>query len=136
MRYQCDVLIKDDLERVTTLFFDPDHRLRWQTNLKTIKPLEHDEGYMLTFSDGDATFDMKEVIKDNNLPNKVTTIYTVPGVFNECKHTFKKTTDGVLWTMDVLFEFDNNPFQKEDDFKCKTESGMHLFKRYIENLEY
>lgn len=136
MRYQCDVIIKDELSRVTTLFFDPSHRLKWQTNLVAIAPLDKEEGFTLTFSDGDATYDMKEVIKDKHLPNGVTTIYTVPGVFNECIHTFKETNEGVLWTMDVTFEFEKPPFQKEEDFKCKTESGMYLFKRYIENLEY
>jgi hypothetical protein len=136
MRYQCDVLIKDELPRVTTLFFDADHRLKWQTNLKTVTPLENNEGFILTFSDGDNTYDMLETIRDNNLPQSITTIYEVKGVYNECKHTFEQKEDGVLWTMDVLFKFDKAPFQTEHDFKCKTESGMHLFKRYIENLEY
>ncbi|MFP4287100.1 MAG: SRPBCC family protein [Candidatus Izemoplasmataceae bacterium] len=136
MRYQCQVLINDEISRVTTIFLDPTHRPKWQTNLKAIKPLEKDHGFILTFKDRDHTFEMKETIKDNHLPNSVTTIYEVPGVYNECKHNFSTTPKGTLWTMDVLFEFEDQPFQKEEDFICKTQSGMQLYKRYIENLEY
>lgn len=137
MEYQCKIMIDEKLEPISNIFLNHDLMLKWEHGLKRYEKVSDNPLiYHLIFESDGKEFVMKETIKENKLPKSATVIYEVPGVYNKCVNTFKEVNERVEWTMDVTFKFEQDPFQTKDDFICKTQSGMQLFKNFIENQQY
>lgn len=139
MEYSVQLEIKKPQTLVSNLFVDRHIMPLWETGLIRIE----DENLTLfnTASQGYLVFDfngkeskMKVTVLENRLPDSITIIYELPGAYNQCINTFKSMSNYTLWTMDVIFKFDQEIDVPLDAFIEKTTKGMELFKVFVEEL--
>ncbi len=93
MRYSVEVKINKPIDKVVTLFDDPNNMYEWMEGLKSFEHLEGNPSEpgaksLLKFQNGRRKIEMVETIIKNNLPEELTTTYEAKGVFNIVKNRF------------------------------------------------
>lgn len=139
MEYQVSVSIAKPINVVTTEFVNKTTMPLWEKGLSRIEERKGtlfetgSEGF-LVFSFQDQEMKMKVSVLDNQLPEEISIVYEVPGAYNKCRNLFQNQGKTTLWTMDVLFEFDQPNDYPFEAFINKTRTGMVLFQEYVEDL--
>lgn len=139
MEYQVSVNIAKPIDFVTSEFVNKTTMPLWEKGLTRIEELNGtlfdtgSEGF-LVFSFQDQEMKMKVLVLENQLPNEITIVYEVPGAYNKCRNLFQNQEMTTLWTMEVLFEFDQPNDYPLEAFINKTRAGMVLFQEYVEGL--
>lgn len=139
MEYQVSVNIAKPIDFVTSEFVNKATMPIWEKGLTRI---EERKGTLFeTGSEGSLVFSfegqemkMKVTVLDSHLPEEITIVYEVPGAYNKCRNHFQNRGKTTLWTMEVLFEFDQPNDYPLEAFINKTRAGMVLFQEYVEGL--
>lgn len=140
MEYQVNITIQRTLKDVTDAFVDIEQMKSWEKGLTLVESIKGklfetgSEGY-LVFEAGEHHQKMKVTTKLNELPYKIDLIYEVPGAWNLCQNTFVEEKNGTLWTMDVVFKFDEPNDYPKDLFMKQTKEGMMQFKHFLEKSQ-
>ena len=139
MEYQVSVNIAKSSDFVTSEFINKTTMPQWEKGLTRIEELNGtlfdtgSEGF-LVFSFQGQEMKMKVTVLDSHLPEEITIVYEVPGAYNKCGNLFQNQGETTLWTMEVLFEFDQPNDYRLEAFIYKTRAGMVLFQEYVEGL--
>ena len=138
MEYSVQLEIKKPQTLVSNLFVDRNIMPLWETGLVRIE--DENQTLFNTASQGYLVFDfngkeskMKVTVLENRLPDSITIVYELPGAYNQCINSFKSMGHHTLWTMDVIFKFDEKIDVPLEAFIEKTTKGMELFKTFVEN---
>jgi len=138
MEYSVQVEINKPVDEVASLFVNRDVMPLWETGLIRIEDQEKtlfeesSNGYLFFLNQG-SEIKMKVTVIKNKLPSLITIVYEVPGAYNQCINTFTLKENKTLWTMDVLFKFDEMMDYPIEAFINKTKQDMELFKNFVEN---
>lgn len=137
MKYEVKLHINEVINRVTTLFTDTDQMRHWELNLLRVDQTKGtlfdtgSEGY-LVYQNKDQEMKMKVYVEANQLPQQISIIYEMPGVWNRCINTFSEENGVTLWEMDVEFRFKKINDIPSNLFIEQTKHGMNQFKQFIE----
>lgn len=137
MKYQVEVIINEEINKVTSLYVDLDQMPLWEKGLVRIV---HNEGMLfqthskgqLIFSFGGVEMPMKVTVEKENLPDQIIQIFEVPGAWNRCDSHFLSDHNQTKWQMDVEFRFENPVDLPIERFIEKTTESMNIFKKYVE----
>jgi len=138
MEYQVTVTIDNTSALCFKHYTEPEKIKKWLPQLKDVVSTERNlfdqgsKGYFVFDQNGHDMLMEIEVIATNH--HEVTIDYRVPGAYNRCLNKFIEHEHKVIWTMDVIFLFDEDPNLSEEVFIQSTTSSMNVFKHYIEGL--
>lgn len=132
-KYTCKIELDGDFDKVLNVYFDRSIMMEWNEGLEKIENISENE-FNLFYDFGDSTVKMEASLLEFNPPHYAKSVYQVPGVWNQCIDHFEKLDNKILWTMEVVFRFLEDPQVSIDAFTKKTYSGMKIFKNYFENL--
>lgn len=138
MKYSVQLEINQPQKIVSNLFIDRNTMPLWESGLIRIEDdiqtlfNTSSQGYLVFGYNGKES-KMKVTVLENRLPDSITIVYELPGAYNLCINTFKSMGRQTLWTMDVLFKFDQEIDVPLEAFTEKTKKGMELFKTFVEN---
>jgi hypothetical protein len=137
MKYQIEMLIKRDIQQVSSLYIDKTGMLVWEKGLKAIEStrgtlFEQGSQGDLIFVFGDQKMRMHVTVESSHLPDEITMIYEMKGAWNRCVNSFLHHHHGTRWIMDVEFRFEVEPNIPLERFMEQTQAGMTLFKDYVE----
>jgi len=137
MEYQVSIDIQKPANTCFSYYTKPEKIKMWMPNLKDIVDLKghlfslHSQGYFI-FDQMGRQMIMEIEVTEFKSPYDITIIYRVPGAKNVCVNHFENKNGHTLWTMDVLFEFEEDPNLDIEIFKQSTLSSMEVFKKYME----
>lgn len=140
MKYRVEIIINEQIERVTALYIDRESMPLWEKGLIQIKDIDgtlfnsntHGE---LIFSFNNEPMIMGVTVEENNLPHSITQVFSVPGAVNRCHHTFIPIDNKTEWIMDVSFDFEQEHHIPEERFYQKTLESMMIFKDFVEGVK-
>lgn len=137
MKYQVAVLVDTSIGLIGELLFDYNVMNRWQLSFDHYERVEGEHASAgslgkLVYVQKKQRIVMDEYIESINLPHECVVIYHMDGVTNRCEHYFEEVLDGILWTMQVNFDFDIPSNMSVDQFKATTYQSMISLKNYIE----
>ncbi len=138
MKYTCEIIIDEDINRVTELFRDYSLMPKWKPGLTEIQHIEGEINQLgsitnLCFQWEDQKMVMKETIESNQLPDLITLVYEVKGAWNRCVNHFYEIPQGTRWVMESEFRFEEKNDIPLKAFEEKTLNGMMLFKSFVES---
>ena len=137
MKYQVEVIINEDRDKVSRLYVDMNQMPLWEKGLVEII---HEEGTLfktnskglMVFSFDGQKMPMKVSVEKENLPDQIIQIFEVPGAWNRCDSHFIDFNHQTKWVMDVEFKFDEPHDIPLERFIEKTKTSMHIFKDFVE----
>lgn len=137
MNYQVAVLIDTNIHLVGELLFDYEKMSLWQPQFDHFERVEGEHGKAgslgkLVYVQNKQRIVMDEYIESVDLPHHCVILYHMDGVTNRCENYFEEVLDGILWTMDVTFDFEIPPSISVEQFKATTYQSMMSLKAYIE----
>lgn len=141
MKYRVEVNIKKPRTEVSNALRDKDAALKWIKGLKSFELIkgqmeEVGSQYEMVFNNNGKESKMIETITSFDSPNKITTVYTMNKVWNECINNLHEKEMSTTYVMDVVFKFGFpmnlfiwafKPFFKKESLK-----GLNDFKNYVE----
>ncbi|MBS3986782.1 MAG: SRPBCC family protein [Erysipelothrix sp.] len=138
MNYQVAILVNTQLEFLGELLFDYEKMSEWQPNFDHYERVDGEylqPGSLgkLVYIQNKQRIVMDEYIESVDLPFQCVVIYHMDGVTNRCENYFEVVKDGILWTMDVTFDFELPSSISIDQFKASTYQSMMSLKHYIES---
>jgi hypothetical protein len=137
MNYQVAVLIDTNIHLIGELLFDYEKMSQWQPQFDHYERVDGEQGQAgslgkLVYIQNKQRVVMDEYIESIDLPNHCVILYHMDGVTNRCENYFEEVLDGILWTMDVTFDFEIPPSISVEQFKASTYQSMMSLKQYIE----
>jgi hypothetical protein len=137
MNYQVAVLIDTNIHLVGELLFDYEKMPLWQPQFDHYERVDGEHGQVgslgkLVYIQNKQRIVMDEYIESVDLPHHCVILYHMDGVTNRCENYFEEVLDGILWTMDVTFDFEIPPSISVEQFKASTYQSMMSLKQYIE----
>lgn len=138
MKYTVTVLVKTKLPLLGEVLLDYENLDKWQPNFSHFEDVEGESGKpgslkKLIYYHNKQRIVMDEYLEANNLPYSLVMIYHMDGVTNRCEHYFEEGLDGVLWRMDVTFDFVVPVSLSIENFRASTYNTMMLLKNYVES---
>lgn len=139
MKYQVTYTINEKIDTVTKLFINKECMKKWKIGLCQI--VENKGVLFETGSEGTLVFDhsgtkmkmdVKVYVESNQLPKEIVIVYQMPGTWNRCVNTFKRTNGKTEWTMDVEFRFNEPQKIGLEKFIEQTAKSMESFKDFVE----
>lgn len=137
MNYSVAILVNTKLSLIGELLLDYDKMAAWQPNFSHYEHVDGVSGQVgslkkLVCIQNKQRIVMDEYIEANALPHSLVMLYHMDGVTNRCEHYFEAVLDGILWRMDVTFDFEVPVSLSIENFKASTYHTMTLLKQYIE----
>jgi len=134
MHASYEVMINAPLEMVLNHYVSHESRLLWDKNLTEIKKINDEEqSYMLIYSENGEHFQMKEVMKEEDLPDFLEHHYITEGAKKIQKDLFLSYKGKSIWVMDCDFLFENFHNIPKELFEKKIKEDMLRFKGFVEN---
>lgn len=137
MNYRVAVMVKTNIHLIGELLLDYDQMSKWQPNFDHFERIDGEHAQAgslgkLVYIQNKQRIVMDEYIESIDLPNNVVLVYHMEGVTNRCENYFEEVADGILWTMDVSFDFELPISISIEQFKATTHHTMMMLKQYIE----
>ena len=147
LKYTEEIEVNQPLSTVSDLFEDIYNMKKYFPTTKDIILIHGDDGeegaeYKIINSFGEETMEMSAILKAKNLPDSITYLYQMPGVFNLVTQKHKKILDNkTLVINEQEFKFKGIPkiiwfFKPEgfesNAFKAQTKMYLELFKSFVE----
>lgn len=141
MKYDTKVIIKKNIEFVSKQLSNRDAAFKWMDGLKEFNLIEgkmNEVGskYQMVFENKGKTEKMIETITEFSPPSRITTVYEMDGVWNECINILEESNNETIYTMstDFKFKFPLNLFVWvfKKKFKEQTLNSLTKFKEYCE----
>ena len=143
LKYSVDIDINLPRDRVSERFQDPDRIPEWQESFIRMDLVSGEPGqpgnvHTLVHKMGKREMEMKETIKENDMPNRFVATYESGGVWNIVENDFTDNPDGTThWHIDT--EFRCKGFMRimtalmPGMFKKQTAKMQTDFKAFAEN---
>ena len=143
MKYSTEIDIQLPLNKVITLFDNPDNLKHWQPNLVSFEPVSGETGQpgaksKLVYQRGKRRIEMIETITERDLPKAFSGSYETKGVFNTQQNTFI-ALDGhtTKWYAKTDFKFSGVMkvvalFMGMGAFRKETMKFQEQFKAFAE----
>jgi hypothetical protein len=144
MKYVTKITINKDKLFVSDALVSKEAAFKWMGGLKEFNLVEGNMNevgskYNMVFSNKGKTEKMTETIMEFSPPNRITTLYEAPGVWNECVNSLEESNGKTIYTMstDFKFKFPLNLFIWifKSKFKEQTMESLKSFKEFCENNE-
>lgn len=141
MKYDSRVIINKSKEFVSDILISKEAAFEWMEGLKEFNLIEGEMNqvgskYKMVFENKGKREEMTETISEFLPPNRITTVYEMPGVWNECINSLEESNNKTIYTMstDFKFKFPLNLFVWifKKKFKEQTLSSLVSFKEYCE----
>lgn len=143
MKYTCEVEIHQPIDKVITLFDNPDNLKKWMDGLQSFEHMSGEAGYpgaksRLKFKMGKREMEMIETITVRNLPEEFSGTYETKGVFNVVRNKFVAVSnDKTKYITEQEFQFQNfimklMGFLMPGIFKKQSMKFLKNFKRFAE----
>jgi hypothetical protein len=139
MNYQVAVLVDTQIGLIGELLFNYDVMNQWQPQFDHFERVDGEHGKAgslgkLVYVQQRQRIVMDEYIESVSLPHHCVVIYHMDGVTNRCEHYIEEVLDGILWTMDVTFDFQLPASVSVEQFKATTYQSMMALKNFIETM--
>ena len=131
-KYTCSIELFGNIEEALRTYLDKDQFKYWHEGLAEIEEVS-DNKYNMIYEFDNRRMAMGVEMVEFDPPHYAKTIYTMPKVWNLCIDKFEEKDGKILWTMDVVFRFEEEQHLLIDAFIRKTQAGMNIFKYYFEN---
>jgi uncharacterized membrane protein len=145
MKYSTSIDIGLPIDKVITLFADPELMSQWQEGLVSFEHLEGEPGNpgaksRLTYRMGKNEIVMEEEIVRKDLPQEFTAVYRAGSVTNWNTNRFEADGESrTLWTQENTFKMKGlmkvMALLSPGSFKRQTLSDMNRFKEFAESRE-
>lgn len=143
MKYTCEVEIHQPIDKVITLFDNPDNLKKWMDGLQSFEHMSGEPGYpgaksRLKFKMGKREMEMIETITVRNLPEEFSGTYETKGVFNVVRNKFiAVSNDKTKYITEQEFQFQNfimklMGFLMPGMFKKQSVKFLENFKHFAE----
>lgn len=142
MRYTTTIELNSAVEKVITLFDDPENMKEWQPELLSFDHLSGEAGQpgaksKLKYQMGKRQVEMIETIINRNLPDEFSGTYEANGVYNKVVNKFlEKPENKTTWVTENEFRFKGFmklfAFFMPGAFKKQTLIYMQRFKDFAE----
>ncbi|WP_020527703.1 SRPBCC family protein [Flexithrix dorotheae] len=143
MHYTNEVIIEVPIEKVISLFDNPDNLKKWQPGLQSFEHISGDYGQpgaksRLKYMMGKREIEMIETIITRNLPQEFTGTYETKGVFNKVSNKFIPIEGNkTKYIAENEFQFTGLMmklfgFFMPGAFKKQSQEYLDLFKNFAE----
>lgn len=144
MKFNCHVEINQPIEKVITLFDNPDNMKYWQDGFVSFKHLSGREGEVgakskIHYNTGKREFDLIETITTKNLPHELSGTYEHIHMTNTMVNRFKSiSADQTRWDAEIEYTSITHfmakimAFLMPGMFKKQTQKWMDQFKDFAE----
>lgn len=143
MKYTSQITINAPIQKVITLFDNPDNLPKWMEGLQEFEHLSGTPGEvgarsLLKFKMGKRELHMIETITVKNLPEEFSGTYEAKGVFNIVKNKFVALSDTqTKYISEQEFQFTGFMkiigFLMPGAFKQQSMKYLAAFKYFVEN---
>ena len=144
MKYTSEIVIDRPRDVVLEVLTSREEAFKWMKGLKEFSLIEGIENevnskHKMVFDNNGRTEIMTETITRFDVPDVITTVYEMDGVWNECVNRFYEKDGQTLYVMEVSFKF---PFlmnlfiwMAKGMFQKQTMSSMVDLKNHIESTK-
>jgi len=143
MHFRNEIVINQPLDKVIELFDNPDNMKYWQPGLVSFEhvsgvPGEPGAVSKLIYRMGKKEIEMRETIKERDLPRVFTATYEAKGVYNLVRNTFS-AIDGQRTRYATETDFRFSGFMKiigllmPAAFRKQSQKFLEDFKDFAEN---
>ena len=142
MNYKIEVEINESIDKVVSLFDNPENLKHWQPGFQS---LEHISGPIgkpgakskLIYKEGKRKFEMIETILINNLPEEFTSTYDVKELFTTVKNRFVQISENktqYISEQEIQFKgfMKIIGFLMSGSFKKSSKKYLTSFKEFVE----
>lgn len=144
MKYTCEVDINQPVDKVITLFDNPDNLKKWMDGLQHFEHLSGEPGQpgaksRLKFKMGKREMEMIETVTVRNLPEEFSGTYEMEGTLNTIKNKFIPISDTkTRYVTENEFQFDNLMmkilgFLMPGMFKKQSMKYLESFRKFAES---